>query len=74
MICYDVIFNPLISFAQHLQSTIYSVLKASTGFIAMALLAGIKPANAPLIINMLNAFIATHKSTVGFKNISPSYT
>ena len=38
---------------------------------ATALVAGINPANAPLIINILNAFIATHKSTVGFKNISP---
>ena len=58
-------------YSRNLRAIFYSVLNASTGLIATALLAGINPAKAPLKINTLNALIATDKSTVGFVNISP---
>ena len=51
----------------------YSSLKASMGFIFIALVAGIIPAKSPATINTASAAIATVKLTVGLlkKTSSP---
>jgi hypothetical protein len=46
---------------------VYSALNASMGLIFVALRAGKKPANVPAMINVMVAWMATLKSTVGIR-------